>query len=310
MTNWTTSDMPSQRGRTAVVTGTGGLGLETAVALAAGGARVVIAGRDAGKGDAAVARVRAATPDADVRFAALDLASLASVAAFGARLRDELDGLDLLVNNAGVMTPPQRRTTADGFELQLGVNHLGHVALTAELLPLLQRGTDPRVVTLSSVAARSGAIDFDDLQAERAYDAMRVYAQSKLACLMFARELHRRSVAEGWGVKSIGAHPGVARTELIPNSAAPRSASNLVRRFAPFLFQPADRGALPTLYAATAPEAQGGGYYGPNRLGETRGRPAPARVPEAATDAAASARLWDVSAALTGARFGAPAARA
>ncbi len=301
--NWNATDIPPQQGRLAVVTGTGGLGFETSRALARAGAEVVIAGRDRTKGDAAVARVRAEVPDAAVRFEALDLANLRAVRTFCDRLREQTDRVDVLVNNAAVMTPPARRLTADGFELQLGTNHLGHVALTAGLLPLLRRGRDARVVTVSSVAAREGAIDFDDLQGERSYAPMRAYAQSKLAGLMFAFELQRRSEAQRWGLASIAAHPGIARTELLHNAPGRHSLVSLARSALWFLFQPAPQGALPTLFAATAADATPGGYYGPDRLGETRGHPAPAKVPPGANDRGSAARLWDESARLTGARF-------
>lgn len=302
MTKWTTSDIPSQRGRTAVVTGTGGLGFEDALALAKAGAKVVIAGRNPRKGDEAVDAIRRALPSADVRFELLDLASLASVAAFAERLNRQLGSLDLLINNAGVMTPPRRETTADGFELQLGANYLGHFALTAGLLPLLKRGEDARMVSVSSVAARQGAIDFDDLNAERGYRPMPVYAQSKLACLMFALEFERRSEAAGWGVLGIAAHPGVSRTQLLYNTPGGHPMRR-IRSALWFLFQPASQGALPTLFAATAHEAVGGAYYGPDGMAEISGYPAAARIPRAAQDQAAAARLWDVSEQLTGVRF-------
>ncbi len=303
MANWTASDIPAQRGRTAVVTGTGGLGFEDAVALARAGANVIIAGRSPAKGAEAVRRIRQAVADATVNFEPLDLASLDSIAAFGARLRRSQDRLDLLINNAGVMTPPQRQTTSDGFELQFGTNYLGHFGLTAELLPLLRKGNAPRVISLSSVAARNGAIRFDDLQSERSYSPMIAYSQSKLACLMFAFELQRRSGAAGWGIRSIAAHPGITRTDLLPNGAGTRSVAGMSRRLLWFLFQPAAQGALPTLFAATSPQAQGGGYYGPNRLGETRGYPSVAAVPPQALDAGIAARLWDESERLTGSTF-------
>jgi NAD(P)-dependent dehydrogenase (short-subunit alcohol dehydrogenase family) len=302
MTKWTTSDIPSQRGRTAVVTGAGGLGFEDALALTKAGAKVVIAGRNPRKGDEAVDAIRRALPSADVRFELLDLASLASVAAFAERLNRQLGSLDLLINNAGVMTPPRRETTADGFELQLGANYLGHFALTAGLLPLLKRGEDARMVSLSSVAARQGAIDFDDLNAERGYRPMPVYAQSKLACLMFALEFERRSEAAGWGVLGIAAHPGVSRTQLLYNTPGGHPMRR-IRSALWFLFQPASQGALPTLFAATAYEAVGGAYYGPDGTAEIRGYPTAARIPRAALDQAAAARLWDVSEQLTGVRF-------
>lgn len=304
MAKWTAASIPPQTGRTAIVTGTGGLGFEDALALARAGAEVILAGRNATKGAEAVERIRAAVPGARVGFEQLDLASLASVAGFAEKQRATRERIDLLVNNAGVMTPPQRQVTSDGFELQFGTNHLGHFALTAQLLPLLRAGERPRVVSLGSVAARKGAIDFDDLGAERGYDPMRVYAQSKIACLMFALELQRRSAAAGWGVASIAAHPGISRTDLLLNAPGRRSAQGLARTYLWFLFQPTAQGALPTLYAATAPEAQPGAYYGPDRLGETRGHPATAKIPPFAQDAAAAARLWEVSEEMTGLRFG------
>ncbi|WP_431266209.1 oxidoreductase [Roseateles chitinivorans] len=300
MAPWTASDIPSQKGRTAVVTGTGGLGFHDALALARAGARVIVAGRNPRKGGAAVDRIRADVARADVRFELLDLASLDSIEAFAERLGGSLDRLDLLINNAAVMTPPRRQVTADGFELQFGTNHLGHFALTARLLPWLRRAQSPRVVSVSSVAARSGVLDFDDLQSERRYKPMAAYGQSKLACLMFAFELQRRSDVGGWGVQSIAAHPGIARTDLLPNGAGPSSPEAMIRRFLWFLFQPAAQGALPTLFAATAAQAEGGLYYGPDRLGETRGHPSVARVPTQALDRADAARLWADSARLTG----------
>ena len=303
MTRWTASDIPPQHGNRAVVTGTGGLGYEDALALARAGAVVVIAGRDPAKGAAAVARIGAAVPGAAVRFESLDLASLQSVADFCARLRGQGEPLDLLINNAGVMVPPRRRMSADGFELQFATNHLGHFALTAGLLPLLRAARAPRVVTLSSIAARDGVIDFEDLAAARDYHPMRVYSRSKLACLMVALELQRRSDAAGWGIASIAAHPGVSRTDLRHNAPGRRSAIGVARSLLWFLFQPAAQGALPTLYAAAAPEARPGGYYGPHALGETRGYPVEAKIPPQALDAAAAARLWDVSVELGGVRW-------
>jgi NAD(P)-dependent dehydrogenase (short-subunit alcohol dehydrogenase family) len=296
--------MPSQAGRTAVVTGTGGLGYEDALALARAGASVVIAGRNPQKGADAVARIKQAHPRAQVRFGKVDLGNLASIARFANELTQEQSSLDILINNAGVMTPPQRQLTSDGFELQLGTNYLGHFALTAHLLPLLRNGKQPRVVSLGSVAARSGAIDFADLQAERSYNPMRVYSQSKLACIMFAFELSRRSKQAGWGVQSLAAHPGISRTELIPNQVGRWSMAGIVRNSLPFLFQPVWQGALPTLYAATDREAQDGAYYGPHGLGGTRGYPVEEKPPQQAMDLSAAARLWDASQELTKVTFG------
>lgn len=303
MAKWTISDIPPQHGRSTVVTGTGGLGYETALALARAGADVTIAGRNAAKGQAAVARICADVANAIVRFEPVDLGNLKSIAAFGMRMRQRRINLDLLINNAAVMAPPQRMETSDGFELQFGTNYLGHYALTGELLSLLTEGNDPRVVTVSSVAARSGTIDFDDLQAMHTYKPMQVYAQSKLANLMFASELQRRGEAAGWGITSIAAHPGVSRTDLIHNGAGRLSAAGFARSFLWFLFQPAAQGALPTLFAATSPMARAGGYYGPDKLGETRGFPAAAKPPQQALDRDAAARLWDVSERLIGASF-------
>jgi NAD(P)-dependent dehydrogenase (short-subunit alcohol dehydrogenase family) len=303
MAKWAVSDMVRQDGRNAVVTGTGGLGFEVARALTRAGADVIIAGRDTRKGEDAVARIRSDVTAANVRFEALDLASLASVARFAERLGKDQQRVDLLVNNAGVMVPPERRETADGFELQFGTNHLGHFALTGHLLPLLRASNGARVVSVSSVAARSGSVDWDDWNATADYSAMPVYARSKIACLMFALELERRSVAAGWEISSLAAHPGVARTELLHNGPGRGSMHSRVRSLLPFLFQPAPQGALPLLFAATSPTARAGGYYGPDRLGETRGHPAEAKIPPQALNGAAMKQLWTVSEDATGVRF-------
>jgi NAD(P)-dependent dehydrogenase (short-subunit alcohol dehydrogenase family) len=303
MKKWTLSDMPSQVGKIAVVTGTGGLGLEDALALARAGAEVIVAGRSAEKGAEAVARVRNEVAGAKIAFEKLDLADLRSVERFAERLAGSHERIDILINNAGVMVPPERKTTADGFELQLGTNYLGHFALTGRLMPLLQKSKTARVISLSSVAARAGQIHFDDLQFERDYVPMTAYGQSKMACLMFAFEMDRRSRARGWGVTSIASHPGVSRTDLLHNAPGRGSLQGMARTYLWFLFQPAAQGALPTLYAATSPEAKPGGYYGPHAWSETRGYPSPSKVPSQAEDQAAWSRLWDVSEALTGVRF-------
>ena len=303
MSKWTSADIPPQNGRLAIVTGTGGLGFEDGLALSKAGAEVIIAGRSASKGEEAVSRIKAAVPSAKVQFEALDLASLTSVAAFVARIKAQRSSLDILINNAGVMVPPQRQVTADGFELQLGTNYLGHFALTAGLMPLLRKGQDARVVSLSSVAARNGKLNFDDLQYAKTYLPMQAYGQSKIACLIFAQELQRRSVAAKWGVTSIAAHPGVSRTDLLHNAPGKMSAAGLARTYLWFLFQPAWQGALPTLYAATAPGAEGGAYYGPDAMAEIRGYPGPAKVPEQALDEQAARRLWLLSEEMTGVRF-------
>jgi NAD(P)-dependent dehydrogenase (short-subunit alcohol dehydrogenase family) len=305
MSAWTTRDIPSQRGKLAVVTGANsGLGYETALALAQAGGEVILAARSASKGQDALAQIRKLSPQANVRLELLDLASLASVADFSKRLLAEDRPLDLLINNAGVMALATRQSTADGFEMQFGTNYLGHYALTAHLLPLLRRASAPRVVSLSSIAHQQGRIDFDDLQGERLYRPWKAYSQSKLAMLMFALELQRRSDAQGWGLMSNAAHPGYARTELIPNGPGGRGwfwkFSTLMQ---PLISHSAAAGALPTLYAATSPDARASGYYGPNGFQGLKGPPAPAKAMRKAHDAAVAARLWDVSAQLTGVVF-------
>jgi NAD(P)-dependent dehydrogenase (short-subunit alcohol dehydrogenase family) len=312
MTDWSTADIPPLDGKTVVITGaTGGLGYETALALAGAGANVVLTGRNEAKGRHALQTIRGQFPNAEIAYDTLDLANLASVADFATRYAAAHASLDLLVNNAGVMALPQRQVTSDGFEMQLGINYLGHYALTAHLLPLLRQGRQPRVVNLSSLAHRSGAINFGDPQSVKSYNPFKAYCQSKLAMLMFALELQRRSDAAGWGLMSNAAHPGFARTDLIANGPG---ASGLLwyasRLLQPYVSQSAAEGALPTLFAATSPQAKTGGYYGPNGFYEMKGPPVPAKIMPQAKDAASAARLWDVSAALTGVSFDPVAAAA
>jgi len=303
MSLWTIADIPSQAGRVAIVTGaTGGLGYETALALTRAGAEVILAARNEEKGQAALAKIRSADPTANVVFEKLDLASLSSVRSFAERIAAQRAGIDLLINNAAVMALPTRQTTADGFEMQFGTNYLGHFALTLRLLPVLRRGRQPRVVNLSSLAHRRGKIDFDDLQGERKYSPWKQYSLSKLTMLMFAFELQQRSEEGNWGLVSNAAHPGWARTDII--ASGPGAAGGVLWRMQKFVFelfaQSAADGALPTLYAATAPEARGGAYYGPNGMGERKGSPAPSWVAPQAMDTAAASRLWEVSEKLTG----------
>jgi NAD(P)-dependent dehydrogenase (short-subunit alcohol dehydrogenase family) len=295
-------EIPSQLGKTAVVTGaTGGLGYETALALAKAGAEVILTGRDDRKGQSAIEKISHEVIGAKIRYEHLDLASLASIADFAQRMGLR-QSLDLLINNAGVMALPRRQTTADGFEMQFGTNYLGHFALTARLMPLLRRSSGPRVVSVSSLAHRTGFIDFGDLQGARAYSPWKAYGQSKLACLIFALELQRRSDAGGWNLTSNAAHPGFSRTNLF--ASGPGGLISVATDFAAPLFgHSAADGARPILFAATSPQAEPGAYYGPGGIGELRGAPAPALIMPQARDAATAARLWDVSEKLTGTSF-------
>ena len=259
-------------------------------------------GRNEDKGNAAVEQIGLQVAGAQVTYQSLDLASLAEVAAFAGRLQRR-KRLDLLINNAGVMALPTRQTTADGFEMQFGTNYLGHFALTARLLPLLLNAPAPRVVSLSSVAHRTGMIDFNDLQGLRWYSPWKAYGQSKLAMLIFARELQRRSDAAGWRLTSVAAHPGWAQTALFNG---PGGLVSLMSQFAaPVLGQSAADGALPILYAATSPDVAPGGYYGPSGAGELRGAPGPALVMPQARSAVTATRLWAESEQLTGTTFAA-----
>jgi NAD(P)-dependent dehydrogenase (short-subunit alcohol dehydrogenase family) len=302
-------DIPEQTGKLAVVTGANsGIGLETARRLVGAGAEVVLAVRNPTKGEEAVADIRSTHPEGAVSAESLDLSSLTSVRAFAAAMTERDRALDILVNNAGIMAVPKRELTADGFELQLGTNFLGHFALTGLLLPLLRRADAARVVTLSSTAARMGKINFDDLQSERRYGAWRAYGQSKLADLLFALELERRSVASGWGVMSNAAHPGSTHTNLqstgrnLGKSSHGNGMIGLVMRF-PGVSQLPAQGALPTLYAATSADAVGSGYYGPDGFQEMNGLPAPARFPRRALDEASAAELWRIAGELTQVAF-------
>ncbi len=299
-------------GRLAVVTGaSSGLGLGLATRLAAAGAEVLLPVRDQTMGEAAVSRIRAELPGADVSLRELDLASLKSVQELGDTLNAEGRPIHLLINNAGLMTPATRHTTADGLELQFGTNHIGHFALTDRLLPLLSSGA-ARVTTMTSSAARHGTLNWADLQSEQAYAPVRAYNQSKLANLMFALELDRRSRAKGWGILSNAAHPGTTLTGLYaagPNlgRAKPSPIEAVMKHLARWglLVQGVDRGLLPALYAATDPEAKGGRFYGPDGFGQFTGGPAELDLYRPARDQAAATRLWDVSQRLAGVDFAA-----
>jgi NAD(P)-dependent dehydrogenase (short-subunit alcohol dehydrogenase family) len=304
---WTERDIPDQSGRLAIVTGSNtGLGFDTARALAARGAQVVMAVRDTAKGEAAAARIRQTSPAAEVTVRKLDLGSLASVRESGAAMAADYPRIDLLINNAGVMYPP-KSTTADGFELQFGTNHLGHFALTGLLLPNLLEVDGSRVVVVASIAHNIRArIDFEDLQWERRkYDRVAAYGQSKLANLMFAYDLQRRlaAAAKDKGTKTIAvaAHPGVAATELtrhLPGANLPA-----VSWLSGKLLNTAEMGALPTLRAATDPAARGGEYYGPDGFRELRGHPRLVSSSAQSKDVATQDRLWKVSEELTGVSY-------
>jgi NAD(P)-dependent dehydrogenase (short-subunit alcohol dehydrogenase family) len=294
---WREADIPDQSGRTAVVTGANsGIGFETARALAAKGARVILACRSEERGREAVRRIEAAVRGADAHAEQLDLGSLASVRRFAEKLRASEPRLDLLVNNAGVMMPPYGKTE-DGFETQIGTNHLGHFALTGLLLEPLRRTPKARVVSVSSLAHFWGGIAFDDLQSERSYNPTRAYGQSKLANLLFVLELQRRLEAARVDALAAAAHPGSTRTEL-------QRHSGLMQAIVAVFSQQAPEGALPTLYAATAPGVRGGEYFGPSGFAGCFGPPGRARRSPRAKDAAAALRLWEASERLTGVRYG------
>lgn len=304
MNPWTFQDIPDQRGRTAVVTGANtGIGWETARMLALKGARVIMACRDLSKAEAARQRILSEGNTGSVEVAALDLSDLDSVARFASAFAAAHKNLDLLINNAGVMVPPLGRTK-QGFELQMGTNHLGHFALTARLLPLLEATPGARVVVVSSTAQNAGRINFEDLNWEkRSYRPIFAYGQSKLANMMFALELERRLRATGSQVLVTAAHPGWTATDL-------QRTAGLARFFNPyFAMKPAD-GALPTLRAATDPTATGGSYWGPGGLFELSGPPVVAKIPARARDEAVAARLFEVSEALTGLSLAKHAAQA
>ncbi len=295
--HWSAELITNLNGHRVIVTGANaGIGFETAKALAAKGAVVTLACRNLDKANDARDRILQAHRDAAVEVGQLDLADLDAVAEFAEAIHASHPHLDLLINNAGVMTPP-RRTTAQGFELQFGTNHLGHFALTGRLLDLLEAAGSPRVVTVSSIAHHGGDIDFDNFRLERRYRAWREYSQSKLANLSFALELERRLRAAGRKTLSMAAHPGVTSTEL--SRHFPRA----FQRIGDWLNMPAWQGALPSLYAATQ-ELVGGSYIGPDGFREIRGWPAPAKKSRKARDADLGRRLFDRSEDLTGVRYG------
>ncbi|WP_406148689.1 SDR family oxidoreductase [Streptomyces sp. NBC_01012] len=299
--------VPDLTGKRAVVTGASdGIGLGIATHLAAAGAEVVMPVRNPRKGEGAVARIRERHPGANVSLRALDLSSLASVAELGATLLGEDRPVHLLINNAGVMTPPDRQTTADGFELQFGTNHLGHFALVHHLLPLLRAG-QARVTSQISVAANGNAINWDDLNWERSYSGMRAYSQSKIAFGLFGLELDRRSRAAGWGITSNLAHPGVAPTSLLAarpevGRAKDTLGVRLIRALSAggIIVGTVRTAQLPALYAATSPEATGGGFYGPSWTGHLGGPPAEQKLYSRLRSTDEAERVWRISEELVG----------
>ncbi len=298
MRKWGASDIPDLTGQTIIVTGANsGLGFATATALAAHGASVVMAVRDAQKGARAFDQIKTRVPHALVEVSPLDLANLASIRQFATQFMATHSRLDVLVNNAGVMAIPYR-TTADGFEMQFGTNHLGHFALTGELFPLLTQRARTRVVTLSSFVHRTGKINFADLNGKQRYRPWAAYAQAKLANLLFAFEFQRRVNQAGIPLLSLVVHPGYAATNL--QSVGPQMEGNQIMRIGSqignVLFaQSADNGALPTLYAATAPDVTGGTFYGPDSFGGMRGHPTETKAAPQAYDLAVAKQLWQVS---------------
>ena len=301
---WPGAARPDLAGRLAIVTGANsGIGLHTARGLAAAGADVILACRAAPRAEAALAQI-APTARGRVWAETLDLADLASVRGFAARVKAAHGRVDLLINNAGVMAPKRRLTTAQGFELQFGVTFLGHFLLTALLREPLMSAPSPRVVQVASLAHRQGRIDFADPQAERAYVPWRAYRQSKLAMLVFALELARRAQAGGWGILSVAAHPGIAATEIVRNGPGLSSLTALAMQIGKaFVVQPGEAGAWPVLLAATDPAAAQGAYYGPTGFMECNGPPGMARIMPHAREAETGRRLWELAEALTGEAF-------
>ena len=293
---WTAADIPNQKGRVAIVTGSNvGLGLEDARALVAKDATVIMAIRNIEKGETARKQILNQHPDADVKVMQLDLASLDSVKGFAKEFREKYDRLDILINNAGVMMPPYSKT-ADGFEMQFGTNHLGHFALTGLLLNLILKTERSRIVTVSSNAHRWGNIQFDDLNFEKEYNKEKAYGQSKIANLYFTYELQRKLAKAGKSTIAAAAHPGWTATNL-------QQYSGFFRFLNPLFAQGTDMGALPTLYAATAPNVRGGDYYGPSGLGEWRGYTKKVKSNTASHDEAIAAQLWQISEEWTGVKY-------
>lgn len=286
-----------QDGKLAVVTGTGGLGLEVARMLIDLGAEVILAGRNVDKGRAAAAAIAPSGQPEAARFAHLDLADLESVTEFGNRALADGRPINLLVNNAGIMSPPQRKLSKDGFEAQFATNHLGHFALTNRLLPLLCKSEAARVVHVTSLAHLHGKLDFDDLQSEVKYKPGVAYCRSKLAVALFARELHRRAAMHGWRIASMAAHPGFSGTNLFAAEGGDKSIMAILskRVLVPLIGQSAVDGALPILFAAASPLAQSGKLYGPTGFMDMKGPPGERQFGAEAMNEDVAERLWNVS---------------
>lgn len=286
--------------RLAVVTGTGGLGLESAKAFVNAGIGVILAGRNAEKGKEAINALTRANVDARARFEQVDLSSLQSVKSFAARMQSRGEQIDLLINNAGIMSPPKRETTAEGYELQFGVNYLSHFALTAGLLPLLRQGA--RVVSVTSLAQHYAKLNLDDLQSAGRYSPGGAYCVSKLLQSMFAVELQRRSERMGWGIISAAAHPGFAATNLFQGGRDRIGLRSFIstRVIAPLVGHSATAGAAPIVHAALSPHALGGRLYGPKGFKEMKGPPGECRFAEPVYNAELCSRLWMMSEEMSG----------
>ena len=301
MSLWPGARIPNLSGQTVVVTGANsGVGYFAAMEFARAGAEVVLACRSADRGGTALAGIESVAPGR-ARLEMLDLSDLSSVHEFAARLKTRCSKIDILLNNAGVMAPPARQTTAQGFELQFGVNFLGHFLLTALLLEPLMNAEAPRIIQVSSVAHRQGVMAWEDLQSVRRYHAWSAYRQSKLAMLIFAQELGRQAEKGGWGLLSLAAHPGIAATELVANGPGRNSMiARLQKIGAPFVQQSGDAGAWPLILAAVDPAARQGGYFGPQGWFEFRGVPGTAKIEPRAMDLVAARKLWETAEQLTG----------
>jgi len=307
---WTTSDIPPQTGKIALVTGgTSGLGFQTSLVLAQAGATVILTGRNETRGKAALDKIWAICPEAKIEFGKVDQSSLKSVAEFAASISSKYDCLDILINNAGMAgSEGVRKLTVDGLEMTFATNYLSHFALTAHLLPLLRKSSSTgRVVNVTGLAYKDGKINFDDLQSEKGvYKDMEVVGHSKLANLLFAFELQRKSDAGGWGIMSTAVHPGISRTEGLAEGVTKMEGVSgwLISHIAvPLFSQTVQEGALHVLFTATSPKAKGGGFYGPTGFQELSGPVGSVGVPQIAKDGTVGSKLWDVSVQLTGVKW-------